>query len=56
MISKRNPYAQTNEEEFHIEPCTFCEFVRNNSAMEYPEPEDERVVLDHLKVSDGLVR
>jgi hypothetical protein len=57
MISKGNNNSQARTDgEFRIEPCTFCEFVRNNSAMEHLEEEDERMFLKHLLLSHGLER
>ena len=52
MLSKSN--RNTGGEEMQLQPCAFCEFVKNNGGLEVLDARDEKMYQRHLSVSHGL--
>ncbi|HVB12961.1 MAG TPA: hypothetical protein VNE86_07490 [Nitrososphaerales archaeon] len=42
--------------QFKVERCVFCEFIKNSGEFEELELEDEKMYLNHMSVSHGLER
>ncbi len=52
MSGSRLPVRSVNE--FTLEACCFCEFVRNSGDFEQLDIEDEKMYLSHLLTTHGL--
>ncbi|MHB2035506.1 MAG: hypothetical protein ACYCPW_02035 [Nitrososphaerales archaeon] len=40
--------------QFKVERCVFCEFIKNCGEFEELEVEDEKMYLNHMSVTHGL--